>query len=127
MTEDGLVVGYPHPAPGLPVLPLSASAPHHPLERTPDGDWTLTDPATGHTRRFGPPADGAENGIAPISQLEDRNGNLIAFEYDAHGTPWASPTPAATACASRPPAGGSPPCTWAAARASSRTATPTAT
>ncbi|MFK0044978.1 putative T7SS-secreted protein [Streptomyces sp. NPDC090741] len=87
VTEDGLVVGYPHPAPGLPVLPLSASAPHHPLERTPDGDWTLTDPATGHTRRFGPPVDGTENGIAPISQLEDRNGNLIAFEYDARGTP----------------------------------------
>ncbi|RSS87044.1 type IV secretion protein Rhs [Streptomyces sp. WAC05292] len=88
VTEDGLRVPYPHTAPGLPVLPVSPSAPRHPIERTPDGDWTVTDPATGHTRRFTPPAgDPDGNGIAPIAQLEDRNGNLITFEYDAQGTP----------------------------------------
>ncbi|MET9856332.1 hypothetical protein ABZY57_25745 [Streptomyces sp. NPDC006450] len=75
-------------APGVPVLPVSASAPRHPLERTPDGDWTLTDPAAGQVRRFAPPAgDPDGDGIAPIAQLEDRNGNLITFEFDAHGTP----------------------------------------
>ncbi|CAM5351664.1 hypothetical protein SAVIM338S_01222 [Streptomyces avidinii] len=87
VAEDGLVVAYPHPAPGVPVLPLSASGPRHPLERTPDGDWTLTDALTGVVRRFTPPGDGAENGIAPIAQLEDRNGGLVVFEYDEHGTP----------------------------------------
>ncbi|MET9699295.1 putative T7SS-secreted protein [Streptomyces sp. NPDC006529] len=114
VTQDGLVVAYPHPAPGLPVLPVSASAPPHPLERTPDGDWTLTDPATGHVRRFALPAGstaddravGAPGGtdedagapartrapgdsyaLAVITQLEDRNGNLITFEYDADGAP----------------------------------------
>ncbi|MBT2479593.1 putative T7SS-secreted protein [Streptomyces sp. ISL-94] len=87
VSEDGLFVGYPHPAPGVPVLPVSASGPRHPLERTPDGDWTLTDALTGEVRRFTPPADGAEDGIAPIAQLEDRNGNLVVFEYDEHGTP----------------------------------------
>ncbi|MDJ0383749.1 putative T7SS-secreted protein [Streptomyces sp. G-G2] len=112
VTQDGLVVGYPHPAPGLAVLPVSASAPPHPLERTPDGDWTLTDPATGHVRRFALMADGRYGdaygygqgpeqardrtsdhasdhayGLAAITQLEDRNSNLITFEYDAHGTP----------------------------------------
>ncbi|MBT2442130.1 RHS repeat protein [Streptomyces sp. ISL-36] len=87
VSEDGLLVAYPHPAPGIPVLPVSASAPRRPLERTPDGDWTLTDPAGGHILRFTPPADGDEDGTAPIAQLEDRNGNLVTFEYDEHGTP----------------------------------------
>ncbi|MFI1948643.1 putative T7SS-secreted protein [Streptomyces virginiae] len=88
VTEDGLTVAYPHPAPGVPVLPLSASAPRHPLERTPDGDWTLTDPDTGHVRRFVLPAARLDdNGIAPIAQLEDRNGNLVTFEYDEEGIP----------------------------------------
>ncbi|MEV7446244.1 DUF6531 domain-containing protein [Streptomyces sp. NPDC091204] len=87
VSEDGLLVAYPHPAPGIPVLP--ATGPRHPLGRTPDGDWTLTDPATGRIRRFSPTAgwDGEGDGLAPIAQLEDRNGNLITFEYDHAGTP----------------------------------------
>ncbi|MFD3781094.1 putative T7SS-secreted protein [Streptomyces sp. NPDC058612] len=87
VSDDGLLVAYPHPAPGLPVLP--ATGPRHPLERTPDGDWTLTDPATGRVRRFSPAAgwNGDGDGLAPIAQLEDRNGNLITFEYDQAGTP----------------------------------------
>ncbi|MEU7723935.1 putative T7SS-secreted protein [Streptomyces sp. NPDC040724] len=87
VSDDGLLVAYPHPAPGLPVLP--ATGPRHPLERTPDGDWTVTDPATGRIRRFSPAAgwDGEGDGLAPIAQLEDRNGNLITFEYDHAGTP----------------------------------------
>lgn len=86
-TEDGLLLAYPHPAPGLPVLP--ATGPARPLERTPDGDWTVTDPVTGHVRRFAPAADwdGEGAGRAPIAQLEDRNGNVVTFEYDAAGTP----------------------------------------
>ncbi|MET9770113.1 putative T7SS-secreted protein [Streptomyces sp. NPDC006415] len=88
VTEDGLIVAYPHTAPGIPVMPVSASAPRHPLERTPDGDWTLTDPAAGQVRRFTPPAgDPDGDGIVPIAQLEDRNGNFITFEFDTHGAP----------------------------------------
>ncbi|MET9695388.1 putative T7SS-secreted protein [Streptomyces sp. NPDC006529] len=86
VAEDGLLIGYPHPAPGVPVLP--ARGPARPLERTPDGDYTLTDPATGHVRRFTEPGlspDG--DGVAPIAELSDRNGNTISFEYDAEGTP----------------------------------------
>ncbi|NXY95119.1 RHS domain-containing protein [Streptomyces sp. BR123] len=85
VSEDGLLVAYPHPAPGVPVMP--GTGPLRPLERMPDGDWVLTDPASGHVRRFSPPADGAEDGIAPIAQIEDRNGNLITFEYDDQGVP----------------------------------------
>ncbi|MFD9405705.1 putative T7SS-secreted protein [Streptomyces sp. NPDC059989] len=89
VTEDGLLVGYPHPAPGVPVLPSSRSGPRLPLERTPDGDWTLTDPATGHVRRFAPAPewDGEGDGVAPIARLDDRNGNFITFEYDPAGIP----------------------------------------
>ncbi|MFJ6940559.1 putative T7SS-secreted protein [Streptomyces sp. NPDC101132] len=88
VTEDGLLVAYPHAAPGVPVMPLSPSAPRRPLERAPDGHWTVTDPATGHVRRFTPPAGDPDGfGIAAVAQLEDRNGNLVAFEYDEHGAP----------------------------------------
>ncbi len=89
LTEDGLRLAYPHPAPGVPVLP--ASGPRRPLERTPDGEYTLTDPERGHTRRFTPSVYGAESQAgwerAPITQLEDRNGNVIVFEWDEAGTP----------------------------------------
>ncbi|MFB7467312.1 DUF6531 domain-containing protein [Streptomyces sp. NPDC056224] len=87
VTEDGLLIAYPHPAPGMPALP--ATGPRHPLERTPDGDWTLTNPATGQVRRFSPAPDwdGEGYGLAPIAQLGDRNGNLITFEYDHAGIP----------------------------------------
>ncbi|MFJ7208488.1 putative T7SS-secreted protein [Streptomyces sp. NPDC098789] len=86
VTEDGLLIGYPHPAPGVPVLP--ATGPSRPLERTPEGDYTLTDPVTGHVRRFTAPApEAGVDGRAPIAELSDRNGNTITFEYDAEGTP----------------------------------------
>ncbi|MEV8534016.1 putative T7SS-secreted protein [Streptomyces sp. NPDC051211] len=79
VAEDGLLLSYPHPAPGLPVLPVTG--PRRPLARTPDGDYTLTDPDTGHTRRFTPEGR--------IESLTDRNGNSITFEHDEHGTPLA--------------------------------------
>ncbi|MFB7978452.1 putative T7SS-secreted protein [Streptomyces vinaceus] len=85
VSEDGLLLAYPHPAPGIPVLPKTG--PRHPVERTPEGDWTLTDPETGRVRRFSRPQDGSEDGMARIEQIEDRNGNLVTFEYDEHGTP----------------------------------------
>ncbi|MFD8387610.1 DUF6531 domain-containing protein, partial [Streptomyces sp. NPDC059679] len=50
VAEDGLLLSYPHPAPGLPTLP--ELGPRWPLERTVEGDYTLTDPATGRTWWF---------------------------------------------------------------------------
>ncbi|MFF0214425.1 putative T7SS-secreted protein [Streptomyces vinaceus] len=104
VTADGLALSYPHSAPGLPVLP--ANGPRWPLERTPAGDYTVTDPAGGDVRRFTAPADGDHDGDheggadgageggggagyrrAVIDRVEDRNGNTITFEYDEHGTP----------------------------------------
>ncbi|MFI5678787.1 DUF6531 domain-containing protein [Streptomyces cellulosae] len=82
VTEDGLVLAYPHPAPGLPTLP--SHGPRWPLERE-DGGYTVTDPLTHHVRHF---ADRA-GGLAVLEQIDDRNGNWITFEYDAEGTPLA--------------------------------------
>ncbi|GAA2449696.1 putative T7SS-secreted protein [Streptomyces macrosporus] len=80
VAEDGRLLAYPHPAPGVPTLPSAGSA-RMPLERTPDGGYTLTDPETGRVRHFSPPADGV-NGIALIEQITDRNGHQIDFVYD---------------------------------------------
>ncbi|GAA2412935.1 hypothetical protein GCM10010420_47990 [Streptomyces glaucosporus] len=86
IAEDGRLLDYPHPAPGVPTLPSAGSA-RMPLEKTPDGGYTLTDPETGWVRHFAPPADGV-NGIAPIEQITDRAGHQIDFVYDeATGAP----------------------------------------
>ncbi|MFI0230346.1 putative T7SS-secreted protein [Streptomyces sp. NPDC017086] len=80
VTEDGRLLSYPHPAPGLPTL--ASHGPRLPLDRV-DGGYTLTDPRTRVTRHF---ADRGP-GLAVLEQIDDRNGNWITFEYDADGTP----------------------------------------
>ncbi|MER7794962.1 putative T7SS-secreted protein [Streptomyces sp. NPDC097640] len=83
--EDGRLLDYPHPAPGLPTLPTAGIA-RWPLERTVDGDYTLTDVDNGHTYSFTTPRHDPD-GIAPIEEIRDRNGNRIAFHYAPDGTP----------------------------------------
>ncbi|MEV6697175.1 putative T7SS-secreted protein [Streptomyces sp. NPDC051453] len=80
VTADGLLVPYPHPAPGLPTLP--SHGPRHPLDRV-DGGYTITDPVTGRVWHF------AERGtdLAVLEQIDDRNGNWLTFEYDTDGVP----------------------------------------
>ncbi|MFE9041870.1 putative T7SS-secreted protein [Streptomyces sp. NPDC007818] len=87
--EDNLLVPYPHPAPGAPVLP--EAGPRWPLERHADGSYTLTDPETGTVRHFLAPA-GAEpggDGTAPLGEIADRHGRTITVEYDEEGAPLA--------------------------------------
>ncbi|MFJ8030641.1 putative T7SS-secreted protein [Streptomyces sp. NPDC096032] len=80
VTEDGLLLSYPHPAPGLPTQ--ASHGPRLPLDRV-DGGYTITDPRTRRTLHF---ADrGAD--LAVLEQIDDRNGNWITFEYDADGAP----------------------------------------
>ncbi|WP_326711402.1 DUF6531 domain-containing protein [Streptomyces sp. NBC_01474] len=80
VTADGLLLPYPHPAPGLPTLPTHG--PRHPLDRVDDG-YTITDPVTGRVWHF---ADRGTD-LAVLEQIDDRNGNWLTFEYDAEGTP----------------------------------------
>ncbi|MFJ9864440.1 putative T7SS-secreted protein [Streptomyces sp. NPDC101165] len=82
VTEDGLLLAYPHPAPGLPTLP--SHGPRWPLDRV-DGGYTVADPQSLRTWHF---ADRGES-LAVLEQIDDRNGNWITFEYDEEGTPLA--------------------------------------
>ncbi|MBC2864071.1 putative T7SS-secreted protein [Streptomyces mexicanus] len=80
VSEDGLLLVYPHPSPGEPSLP--SHGPRRPLERV-DGGYTVTDPQQGWVKHFGDRGEG----LAVLEQIDDRNGNWITFEYDADGTP----------------------------------------
>lgn len=82
--EDGSSLAYPHPAPGVPTLPLAGEG--HPLTVDEYGDYTVTDPAAGRVWDFaGPGGDG--DGIALLSQIIDRSGQWLTFEYDDEGAP----------------------------------------
>ncbi|MER6142091.1 putative T7SS-secreted protein [Streptomyces sparsogenes] len=86
VAEDGLLLSYPHPAPGVPTLP--ELGPRWPLERTVEGDYTLADPDTGRTWYFTGP-EGGGDGEAPLVEISDRNGHRLTFEYDPQGAPTA--------------------------------------
>ncbi|MFI9204708.1 putative T7SS-secreted protein [Streptomyces sp. NPDC053048] len=79
--EDGMLLAYPHPAPGVPTLP--ADGPRWPLERTVDGEYVVTDPLRGLTWHFAP----YDDELALLEQITDRNSHWITFEYAADGTP----------------------------------------
>ncbi|NEA99760.1 putative T7SS-secreted protein [Streptomyces sp. SID13726] len=82
--EDGSLLAYPHPAPGVPTLPVAGEG--HPLTVDEYGDYTVTDPAAGRVWDFaGPGGDG--DGIALLSQIIDRSGQWLTFEYDDEGAP----------------------------------------
>ncbi|WEO94960.1 RHS repeat-associated core domain-containing protein [Streptomyces sp. FXJ1.172] len=83
VTEDGLLLTYPHPASDTPTLPAHGSN-RWPLRRV-DGGYTITDPRSGRVWHF---ADQSAD-RAVLEQMDDRNGNWLTFEYDAQGTPLA--------------------------------------
>ncbi|MFI1499832.1 DUF6531 domain-containing protein [Streptomyces platensis] len=79
--EDGLLLAYPHPQDETPVLPVEG--PRWPMERTSEGGYTVSDPASGITWCF---SEHTES-VALLDEISDRNGNFILFEYDADGAP----------------------------------------
>ncbi|MET9072779.1 DUF6531 domain-containing protein [Streptomyces sp. NPDC004232] len=83
VTEDGLLLTYPHPRSDTPTLPARGSN-RWPLVRV-DGGYTITDPRSGRVWHF---ADQSAD-RAVLEQIDDRNGNWLTFEYDAEGTPLA--------------------------------------
>ncbi|MDX2562516.1 DUF6531 domain-containing protein [Streptomyces sp. TX20-6-3] len=80
--DEGSLLAYPHPAPGVPVMPTHGR--QWPLDRVEDG-YTVTDPDSGTVRHF------ADHGrkLALLAQIDDRNGRWIAFEHDETGAPTA--------------------------------------
>lgn len=81
--EEGNFLLYPHPAVGVPTLPAEGDG--HPLERTPDGDYLLTDPVTGTRRYFTTYTED----LALLDEISDRHGNHHTFDYTEDGTPTA--------------------------------------
>ncbi|WP_306325067.1 putative T7SS-secreted protein [Streptomyces venezuelae] len=80
--DEGSLLAYPHPAPGVPVLPTHGR--RWPLDRVADG-YTVTDPDTGTVRHFTDHGDE----LALLARIEDRGGRWIAFEHDEAGAPTA--------------------------------------
>ncbi|MGG2464407.1 DUF6531 domain-containing protein [Streptomyces sp. RGM 3693] len=78
VTEDGMLLSYDPPEPGQRTLP--AHGPRWPLFRTPQGDWAIENPRTGHTRYFSEAAH--DPGSALLDELTDRNGNYLSFDYE---------------------------------------------
>ncbi|MFD9476779.1 putative T7SS-secreted protein [Streptomyces nojiriensis] len=78
--DDGLLLAYPHPAPGVPVMP--SHGPRWPLDRAGD-DYSISDPETGRLWHF----TVSSRDLAPLAQIDDRHGNWITFEYDTEGSP----------------------------------------
>ncbi|MFC8642193.1 putative T7SS-secreted protein [[Kitasatospora] papulosa] len=79
--NEGSLLAYPHPAPGVPVMPTHGR--RWPLDRVADG-YTVTDPETGQVRHF---VDQPTGELALLAQIDDRNGRWIAFEHDETGAP----------------------------------------
>ncbi|WP_052869428.1 DUF6531 domain-containing protein [Streptomyces niger] len=95
-SEDGMLLAYPAPQPGRPVMP--AAGPRWPLEwdGQPSSPITISDPQSGLTRSFAAPAasagkddhaDSPRQRILLLQSITDRNGNEITFEYDDAGMP----------------------------------------
>ncbi|MET8677591.1 putative T7SS-secreted protein [Streptomyces sp. NPDC004647] len=81
--EDRSLLAYPHPAPGVPVLPVEGQ--RWPLDRDPAGGYTVTDSESGRVWHFTDHNDE----LALLDQIDDRNGNWITCDYDEDGTPTA--------------------------------------
>lgn len=79
--EDGVLLSYPHPAPGVPTMP--AAGRRWPLSVDADGTYTVSDSAGGRSWHFRP----YDAGLALLEELTDRNGHRISFLYAADGTP----------------------------------------
>ncbi|MGW1076205.1 putative T7SS-secreted protein [Streptomyces sp. NPDC002537] len=80
---DGMLLSYPHPAPGVPTLPTEG--PRWPLANADGGGYVIEDPVSGRARHFTPYG----SDLALLQQMSDRAGRWITFEYDADGTPLA--------------------------------------
>ncbi|GLW75494.1 hypothetical protein Kpho02_77910 [Kitasatospora phosalacinea] len=89
-SEDGMLLSYPRPEPGVPVLPVEG--PRWPLlwdaER---GRIDITDPVLGQQWAFaalpGETLDFVGATELPLQEIGDRNGNLIEVLYGAGGAP----------------------------------------
>ncbi|HEU5331419.1 MAG TPA: DUF6531 domain-containing protein [Actinocrinis sp.] len=82
--DDGQILHYPAPQPGIKVLPADGA--RWPLSYDREADtYALEAPESGWTRYFGPGPAGPA--LRPITALADRNGHRITYAYDRDGLP----------------------------------------
>ncbi|NED08226.1 type IV secretion protein Rhs [Streptomyces sp. SID6648] len=88
VTDDGLLITYAHPVPGVPTRPGSSTS-RTVLNRDEAGDYTLTDPDTRLSKHFAAPpgTEPGEDGAAWLVQIADRNNNTISIDRTDDGTP----------------------------------------
>nr|WP_302479538.1 DUF6531 domain-containing protein [Streptomyces sp. 8P21H-1] len=85
-TDDGMVLVYPVPEPGLALLPVEG--PHWPMtwDGVQDGEIRVHQPENGRTLRFRP-LPGRPPAELPLAAIGDRNDNTITVRYAPDGTP----------------------------------------
>ncbi|GHC93694.1 RHS repeat-associated core domain-containing protein [Streptomyces violaceochromogenes] len=90
VTADGLLIPYPHPVPGAPTTPSSGRG-RTLLARDADGDYTVTDAASGLTFHFTAPSgsEPGDDGEAWLSGITERNGHTITVDRGENGLPLA--------------------------------------
>ncbi|CAM5721223.1 hypothetical protein SBADM41S_06193 [Streptomyces badius] len=107
VTDDGLLITYPHPVPGLATRPESGTS-RSILSRDDAGNYTLTDPETRLTKHFAGP-DGTEPGERTAKPGSSRSptatGDTITVDRTDDGS-WT--TRPVTTCPWPPPTGASP-------------------
>ncbi|MGW0469484.1 putative T7SS-secreted protein [Streptomyces sp. NPDC003027] len=90
VTAEGLLIPYPHPAPGAPTRPESGRA-RTLLARDADGDYTVTALDSGLVFHFTAPpgSEPGGDGVAWLSGVTERNGHTLTVDRDENGLPLA--------------------------------------
>ncbi|MGK5534110.1 DUF6531 domain-containing protein [Streptomyces sp. URMC 129] len=86
VTADGMVLDYPRPLPGEPVMPVEGPRWGLSWNGDPGTAMTVHQPGTGRTLHFAP-VPGRLGGELPLTAITDRNNNTIRVTYDASGAP----------------------------------------
>ncbi|HEX3786980.1 MAG TPA: RHS repeat-associated core domain-containing protein [Pseudonocardiaceae bacterium] len=81
---DGMILVYPMPAPGAPVL--STAGPRWPLAADPDGSLRISNTATGQELSFAV-TPGSGPGVLPLRSVVGADGDQLDIERDQQGAP----------------------------------------
>ncbi len=85
VTADGMILYYPVPRPGAPVMPLEG--PRWPLDwHLPSGEMTVGRPDTGQTLHFSA-LPGLNPANLPLAAITDAWDNRVTVGHDARGVP----------------------------------------
>ncbi|MGN5635269.1 putative T7SS-secreted protein, partial [Streptomyces sp. AC154] len=90
VTAAGLLIRYPHPAPGAPTESESGAS-RTLLARDAGGDYTVTDPDSGLVLDFDAPrgSEPGGDGVAWLADITERNGHRVTIDRDEDGLPLA--------------------------------------